>query len=127
MIRPHNDIVPFPDPACIANKAVYSLLKVYCDNHFRTTLNHTPSQGDNALINLRKECASIDEQDKNYFTKQLLLTKMYSNESCPNYVSHFNRAVTAAKEAQVFHTDSYLVNTFLSGMAKSGSLAYQSL
>ena len=127
LIGLHNKIIPFQNSDCPANKAVFSLLKVYCDNHFRVTLNNTPSLGDQALINLQKECASINEEDKNYFTRQLLLTEMYPNENVRSYITRFNRAVSSAKEAQVFHDDHYLANMFISGMAKSGSLTYQSL
>ena len=68
VVGPDNKIVPFQNEKCDANQALFGLLKVYTDNHFRVTLNDTPSKGDQALMNLQKECASADKADKHYFT-----------------------------------------------------------
>ena len=125
VVGPNNSIVSFPDPDCAANQALFSLLEVYCDNHFHVTLNNTPHKGDQALLGLQTECASTDKTDQHYFTRQLVSIEMKSNESARSYITRFSKAVTEAKEAQVFYPNDYLVDAFLAGLENSSSIAYQ--
>ncbi len=61
------DNVPFEDPTCIGNRALYLLLSARTDTYFQHAIKQFEPFGDKALELLQDQCAHISREDKSYF------------------------------------------------------------
>jgi hypothetical protein len=66
-VLPGDKVVPFLDPHCVGNRALYLLLSSRTDAYFQQAIRQFEPFGDKALELLQNQCAHISREDKSYF------------------------------------------------------------
>ena len=117
VIQNRTEVKSFEDPKCGANKAVYDVVRAYVDNYFKRVISRCDEQGDAALKLIQAHCATVTEVDRNHYGKILSQITMLQGETISKYISRFLYARHNSEHVGNEHTDSYLIDIFLAGMA----------
>jgi hypothetical protein len=118
-VLPKDKVVPFEDPTCIGNRALYLLLSARTDTYFQHAIKQFEPFGDKALELLQDQCAHISREDKSYFHERLVGLKIRENESASSYIKRFTYAKTTAEAASNVYTNDQLVDFVLAGLRSS--------
>jgi hypothetical protein len=81
-----DEIIPFDDPTCIGNKALYLLLGSRVDGYFQRAIKQHEGRGDKALALLKLQCANVNALDKDYFHQLFTSIRIKDNESATSYL-----------------------------------------
>jgi len=118
-VLPKDKVVPFVDPTCIGNRALYLLLSARTDPYFQHAIKQFEPFGDKALELLQEQCAHISREDKSYFHERLVGLKIRENDSASSFVKRFPYAKTTAEAASNVYTNDQLVDFVLAGLRSS--------
>ena len=116
LITGQTTITEFTDSSCAANKAIYNLIRAYCDHYYKKVISCHKEFGDKALQLLRSHCATVTSVDKNHFARILSSITMNPNEPITNYLTRFITARHNSEHVGNTHDDEYLIDIFLTGI-----------
>jgi hypothetical protein len=119
-----NEIVLFPDPTCIDNRALYMLLCSKVDNFYRTLIQREHNLGDRALKLLKSYCASCTLVDKNHFHREFTNLQLSNDETATHFLKRFTIARTKAIIADNIYSDDETVDLFLAALAQTKNVQY---
>jgi len=119
-----NEIVLFPDPTCIGNRALYMLLCSKVDNFYRTLIQREHNLGDRALKLLKSYCASCTLVDKNHFHREFTNLRLSNDETATHFLKRFTIARTKAIIADNIYSDDETVDLFLAALAQTKNVQY---
>jgi hypothetical protein len=120
-----DEIVPFDNPTCIGNKALYLLLGSRVDGFFQWAIKSNEGRGDKALALIKLQCANVNAFNKDFFHHLFTRIQIKDNESATSYLSRFTYAKTEAEGADNIYTEEQLVSFALSGLSNTKNLKYE--
>jgi len=120
----NNNIVEFPNPACIGNQALYLLICSKVDNFYRNLIRRQHNYGDKALILLKTYCANCTLVDKNPFHREFTNLQITQDESATHFLKCFTLGKSKAVIADNTYSDDETVDLFLAAMNATKNVQY---
>ncbi len=120
-----DEIIPFQNPNCIGNKALYLLIGSRVDGYFQRAIKQFKGKGDKALELVKLQCANVNALDKHHFHHLFTSIRIKHNESAMSYLRRFIYAKTEAEGASNTYTETQLVDFALSGLFLTKNLKYE--
>ena len=100
-----NNIVPFTDPSCIGNQALFLLLSARVDNFYRNLIRPFDPHGDMALQKLLSYCANITTTDATHYDHLFTTLRLSDHETVTHFLKNFTIAKTRAEVAGNEYSD----------------------
>jgi hypothetical protein len=120
----NNTIVPFSNPSCIGNQALYMLITAPVDNFYRHMLHSLDGFGDKALQKLSSYCANVAMIDKSYYHHQFTTLHLLDNESVTHFLKNFVITQTKAEIAGNTYSDADIVDLILATLNSTSKTKY---
>ena len=120
-------IIPYQDPKCVGNQAVFILVNSKVDNYFRQVLTQVPKLGDKALQLLQTLCANVTSNDPHHYHRLFTNMRKTTSESVTHFLYRFIIGRNQSELAGNTYQDTALVNYFLSAVSSTTNPAYMIL
>ena len=120
-------IVPYQDPKCVGNQAVFILVNSKVDNYFKQVLTRVPKLGDKALQLLQTLCANVTSNDRHHYHHLFTNMRITTSESVTHFLYRFIIGRNQSELVGNTYQDTALVSYFLSAISSTTHPAYMIL
>jgi len=120
----NNNIVEFPTPDYIGNKALYLLISSKVDYFYRNLIQHHYNDGDKALVLLKNYCANCTLVDKYHFHRKFTNLRILQDENATHFLKHFIIGKMKAVIANNTYSDNETFDLFLAAMNGTKNVKY---
>ena len=124
-VLPSDTIVPFADPHCTGNRALYLLVCSRVHLYFQRAIKQFEPFGDKALDLIQKQCAHKSRMDKHYFHELFTGLHIRDDESATSFLKRFTYSKTTAEDATNAYTEEQLVDYVFAGLRATTKDVYK--
>jgi hypothetical protein len=100
-----NEIIPFPNPNNIGNRALYLLICSKVDEYFQWSIKQFEGFGDKALASIKIQCTNISAEKMQHYHHMFTSLRIKDNESTTNFFRRFTYARTESEAAGNTYTE----------------------
>jgi hypothetical protein len=119
-----NTIIPFNEPSCIGNQALFLLISAKVDNFYRNLIRSFDPHGDLALQKLLSYCANITTTDKTHYDHLFTTLRLSEFETVTHFLKNFIIAKTRAEIAGNDYSDLQTVDLLLAAINSTEKTKY---
>jgi hypothetical protein len=119
-----DQIIPYADPLCHGNQALFLLISAKVDAYFRALIRRHKGFGDRALELIKTQCANVTNIDKHHFHKAFTSLAILHEESATHFLQRFTLGRQQAEFANNIYSEAELVDYCIAGLQGSTKTHY---
>jgi hypothetical protein len=117
-------IIPYLDPSCHGNQALFLLISAKVDAYFRALIRRHKGFGDRALELIKTQCANVTNVDKHHFHKAFTSLAILHEESATHFLQRFTIGRQQAEFANNIYSKAEIVDYCIAGLQGSTKTHY---
>jgi len=118
-------ILPFSDPSCIENKAIFLRISSKVDAYFLKAIMVHEGKGDKALDIIKNQCAHLGAAGKHHYHHLFTTLCIRSDKSATIFFRRFTFARSASEATSNTYTEAELVHFALNGLSSTSNPKYE--